>query len=71
MKIRITRVDIDRDGGILSLEQCGFKVGDIVDVDGFFHDGSYCVLAIRNAEEVGVGDKISVSDDECEVLDDF
>ena len=71
MKIRITRVDIDRDGGILTLEQCGFKVGDIVDVDGFLCDGSYCVLAIRNTEEIRIGDNVSVSDDECEVLDGF
>lgn len=52
MKIRITRVDIDRNDGSITLEQCGFKVGDIVEVDGFFRDGSYCVLAIRNTEEI-------------------
>lgn len=70
MKIRITSVDIDRNDGSITLEQCGFKVGDIVEVDGFFSDGSYCVLAIRNTEEIRIGDNIGVNHDECEVVEE-
>lgn len=70
MKIRITKVDIDRNDGSITLAQCGFQVGDIVEVDGFFRDGSYCVLAIRNTEEIRIGDNIGVQHDECEVVEE-
>lgn len=70
MKIKITKVDIDRNDGSITLAQCGFQVGDIVDVDGFFSDGSYCVLAIRNTDEIKIGDNIGVSHDECEVVEE-
>lgn len=69
MKIRITKVDIERNDGSITLEQCGFKVGDVVEVDGHFRDGSYCVLAIRNTEEIRIGDNIGVQHDECEVVE--
>lgn len=70
MKIRITKVDIDRNDGSITLEQCGFKVGDVVEVDGNFRDGTYCVLAIRETEQIRIGDNISVDHDECEVVEE-
>lgn len=70
MKIRITKVDIDRNDGSITLAQCGFKVGDVVEVDGHFSDGSYCVLAIRSTEEIRIGDNIGVQHDECEVVEE-
>ena len=70
MKIRIKKVDIDRNDGSITLEQCGFKVGDVVEVDGNFRDGTYCVLAIRETEHIRIGDNIGVDHDECEVVEE-
>lgn len=68
MRIRITQTNLTNGDGSITLEECGFKVGDLVEVDGTFNDGSYCVLAIRNTENIRIGDNVSVTDEECEVV---
>lgn len=69
MKIRITNVDMTNGDGSVTLAECGMVVGDILEVDGYFGDGSYCVVAIRGTEYVKVGDNISVNENECEVVE--
>lgn len=70
MKIKITKVDIDRNDGSITLAECGFQVGDVVEVDGKFNNGDLCVLAIRNTEHIQIGDNISVTMEECEVVEE-
>ncbi|UTQ80611.1 hypothetical protein Motto_77 [Pseudomonas phage Motto] len=70
MKIRITKVDCRECDESLTLADCGFQVGDVVEVDGHFADGSYCVLAIRNTDEIEIGDNVSVEHYECEVVEE-
>lgn len=70
MKIRITNVHNRKTPEELTLEECGFKVGDVVEIDGHFNDGSYCVIAIRNTDYIFKGDNFSVGKDECEVVEE-
>lgn len=69
MRIKITKIDTINGDGSITLEQCGLKIGDLLEVDGHFSDGSYCVIAPRNSEFIRAGDNISVSEDECEVVE--
>jgi len=70
MKIKITKIDTLNGDGSITLEQCGLKIGDVLEVDGHFNDGSYCVIAPRSSEFIEAGDNISVSKDECEVVEE-
>ena len=70
MKIRITKIDTTYCDDSLTLEECGLKIGDVLEVDGHFNDGSYCVIAPRNSEFIQAGDSISVNKDECEVVEE-
>ena len=70
MKIKITKVDTINGDGSISLEQCGFKIGDVVEIDGHFSNGDFCVLAIRNTEYIQIGDNVSVTTEECEVVEE-
>ena len=69
MRIRITTIDTINGDGSITLEQCGLKIGDLLEVDGYFSDGSYCVIAPRDSEFIKAGDNISVNHDECEVVE--
>lgn len=69
MRIRITTIDTINGDGSITLEQCGLKIGDLLEVDGHFCDGSYCVIAPRDSEFIKAGDNISVNPDECEVVE--
>lgn len=65
MKIKIIEVDNNHgDSDTLTLAECGFEVGDIVEIDGSFNDGSVCVKAIRNTDFIKAGDSVSVSEGE-------
>lgn len=70
MKIRITKIDTINGDGSITLEECGLKIGDVLEVDGHFSDGSYCVIAPRNSGFIEAGDNISVNKDECEVVEE-
>ena len=70
MKIRITKIDTINGDGSITLEECGLKIGDVLEVDGHFSDGSYCVIAPRNSGLIQAGDNISVNKDECEVVEE-
>lgn len=69
MKIKIIEVDHIEDDE-LSLADCGFKVGDIVEVSGQYKDGSLSVKAIRETEFVNIGNEVSISEGECEVIEE-
>lgn len=67
--IMITRTTNREHPDDLTLRECGFKVGDIVPVNGFYHDGSVNVQAIRDTENVRRIDNISVEPDEYVVIE--
>lgn len=69
MKIKIVDVDYVTDDESLTLRECGFEIGDIVEVSGKYSDGDFSVKAIRETEFVNVGNEISVSEFECEVVE--
>lgn len=69
MKIKIIEVDI-ADGDELSLSDCGFQVGDIVEVSGQYKDGSLSVQAIRDTDFVSVGNEVSLQEGEYEVIEE-
>lgn len=69
MKIKIIEIDIG-DGDDMSLTDCGFQVGDIVEVSGHYKDGSLSVQAIRNTNFVSVGNEISLQEGEYEVVEE-
>lgn len=70
MKIRITEVDNRNAPEELTLRECGFNVGDVVDVEGKFGDGSLLILA-PGCKEFGIfaGDNVSINDNEFEVVE--
>lgn len=70
MKIKITKINTLNGDGSITLEECGLKIGDVLGVDGHFSDGPYCVIAPRNSKFIRAGDNISVSKDECEVVEE-
>lgn len=51
------------DSDTLTLRECGFKVGDIVEVDSFCHDGSFYTEAPRDMIPFGIyeSDVVSVN----------
>lgn len=73
MKIEIIDVDyqVDQiDQGVLTLRECGFQVGDVVEVSGHYVDGDLSIQAIRETEFVIVGDEISISEHEYKVIEE-
>lgn len=70
MKIRITNVDHKNSDESLTLRECGFVVGDIVEAGGTFRDGDTCIEAIRDTEFVQVGNFLSISPFEFEVVEE-
>lgn len=70
MKIKLIDVTTKHDPDSLNLEECGFVVGDVVEVDGSFQNGDICVLAIRDTDYVSIGNSISVNEGEYEVIEE-
>lgn len=69
MKVKIIEVDhIEVDE--LSLADCGFKVGDVVEVSGQYKDGNLSVKAIRETNFVSVGNEVSIQEGEYEVIEE-
>lgn len=70
MKIRITKVDNREEETDLTLAECGFKVGDVVEVEGKFRDGSFLIIAPGNKEfGIEFGDNVSINEGEFEVVE--
>lgn len=70
MKIEIIDVNYVTDDDALTLEECGFKVGDVVEVSGHYVDGDLSIQAIRDTEFVNIGNEISISENEYEVIEE-
>lgn len=70
MKIEIIDVNYITDDDALTLEDCGFKVGDLVEVSGKYKDGDLSIQAIRETEFVHVGNEISISEHEYKVIEE-
>ena len=70
MKIKIIDADRKPEEGVMTLKECGFEVGDIVDVAGIYRDGRICVHTIRETDEVFVGDAVSLDEHEYEVIEE-
>lgn len=69
MKIKIIEVGV---AGYdeLSLADCGFQAGDIVEVSGQYKDGCLSVKAIRETKFVLVGNEVSIKEGEYEVIEE-
>lgn len=70
MKIEIIDVNYNPQEDVLTLEECGFKVGDIVEVSGEYKDGDLSVQAIRNTEFVNIGNEVSIGEHEYKVIEE-
>lgn len=70
MKIEIIDVDYRPEVGGLTLGDCGFEVGDVVDVSGEYKDGKLSIKAIRKNRFVNVGNEISISEHEYKVVEE-
>lgn len=69
MKIKIIKV-CTPDYEDLSLTDCGFEIGDVVEVSGQYRNGSLSVQAIRDTEFVSIGNEISLQEYEYEVIEE-
>lgn len=70
MKIEIIDVDCKTDTNILTLRECGFQAGDVVEVSGLYKGGELSIQAIRETKFVNVGDEISISEHEYKVVEE-
>lgn len=70
MKIEIIDVDYQVDTEVLTLRDCGFQVGDVVEVYGYYLDGDLSIQAIRETELVNVGNEVSISEHEYKVIEE-
>lgn len=69
MKIEIIDVGYRPEVDVLNLEECGFKVGDVIEVSGEYKDGSLSIQAIRETEFISVGNEVSISEYEYKVIE--
>ena len=70
MKIEIIDVNYVTDDDALTLEECGFKVGDVIEVSGKYKDGDISIQAIHETEFVHVGNEISISENEYKMIEE-
>ena len=70
MKIKIIDVNYIPEEGVLTLEECGFKVGDVLEVTGRFGCGSLLARAIRDTELVSIGQMVSFEEGEYKVVEE-
>lgn len=69
MKIEITNVNHVSDDNTLTLEECGFKVGDVIETSGNYRLGELVINVIREAKLVHIGDDITISEHEYKVIE--
>lgn len=70
MKIEIIDVNYVIDDDTITLEECGFKVGDVVEVSGHYLDGNLSIKAIRKTRFVNTGNEISIGEHEYKVVEE-
>ena len=69
MKIEIIDVNYRPEVDVLTLGECGFEVGDVVEVSGHYVDGDLSIQAIRGTEFVSIGNEVSISEHEYKVIE--
>ena len=69
MKIEIIEVDYQEDSDALTLRECGFQPGDIVEVSGKYNDGKLSIKVMRGTRFVRVGNEISIGKHEYKVVE--
>lgn len=69
MKIKI--IDICYRPGVdaLNLKECGFEVGDVVEVSGEYNNGDLSIKVIRETEYVSVGNEVLIRESEYEEVE--
>lgn len=70
MKIKIINVKYKPEEDVLTLEDCGFNVGDVVEVSGKYKHGDLSIQAIRDTEFVSIGNEVSICEFEYEVVEE-
>lgn len=70
MKIEIIDVNYVASDNALTLEECGFKVGDVVEVSGEYNNGDLSIQAIRKTRFVNIGNEVSISEHEYKVVEE-
>lgn len=72
MKIKLIDVDYTNpdDGVSISLADCGFKIGDVVEVSDKYSDGLLLVTAIRKTRFVSIGNDVCAQKCEYEVIEE-
>lgn len=70
MKIEIIDVNYATDDDVITLEECGFKVGDVVEVSGHYADGDLSIQVIRKTEFANIGNEVSISEHEYKVVEE-
>ena len=70
MKIEIIDVDFQVDPEVLTLRDCGFQVGDVVEVSGHYIDGDLSIQAIRETDFVSIGNEVSIGEHEYKVIEE-
>ena len=70
MKIEIIDVDYLVDTEVITLRDCGFQVGDVVEVSGHYFDGDLSIHAIRKTRFVNIGNEISIGEHEYKVVEE-
>lgn len=70
MKIKIIDICYRPEVDVLNLKECGFEVGDVVEVSGKYNNGDLSIKVIRETEFVNVGNEVSISEFEYEVVEE-
>ena len=70
MKIEIIDVNYTPEEDVMTLEECGFKVGDVVEVTGEYNCGDLSIQAIRETKFVNIGNEVSISEHEYKVIEE-
>lgn len=69
MKIKIIDVNYKPEEDVMTLNECGIEVGDIVDVIFKYNNGDVAARAIRDTEFVNVGNEVIIRKFEYEVVE--
>lgn len=67
--VMIIRTTIRMEPDSLTLAECGFKVGDIVELDGYFQNGTASAACIREGVGTRIGDSVSIEAGEYVVVE--
>lgn len=70
MRIEIIEVNYKEDPDFLTLSECGFLIGDVVDVPDGCNGRNISIRVIRETEFVSIGNTVSIRDNEYKVIEE-